>query len=142
MSIDDSFQKTCEYVEKNTLKINQSTLLKLYSYYKQATKGDVMGERPGKMDFMGRAKFDGWSSLIGMSAEEAKKNYVRIGKELDFVVFHHEFYGQNGCGDQWEYDLFRTGHCGGGSAACTPCRFKASADIKTEKADVDRDGAW
>ncbi|SVC02434.1 uncharacterized protein METZ01_LOCUS255288, partial [marine metagenome] len=85
VSIDDSFQKTCEYVEKNTLKINQSILLKLYSYYKQATKGDVMGERPRKMDFMGRAKFDGWSSLVGMSAEEAKENYVRIGRELDFV---------------------------------------------------------
>jgi len=85
VSLDDSFQKTCKYVEKNTLKINQSTLLKLYSHYKQATKGDVTGERPGKMDFMGRAKFDGWSSLAGMPTEEAKENYVRIGKELDFV---------------------------------------------------------
>jgi len=80
MSLDESFQKTCEYVGKNTLKINQSTLLKLYSYYKQATKGDVVGERPGKMDFMGRAKIDCWSSLAGMSVEEAKENYVRIGR--------------------------------------------------------------
>ena len=85
MSLDESFQKTCEVVGKNTLKINQSILLKLYSYYKQATKGDVVGERPGKMDFMSRAKFDGWSSLVGMSVEEAKENYVRIGRELDFV---------------------------------------------------------
>jgi acyl-CoA-binding protein len=57
----------------------------LYSYYKQATKGDATGERPGKMAFMVRAKFDGWSSLAGMSVEEAKENYVRIGKEFDFV---------------------------------------------------------
>ena len=85
MSLDESFLKTCEFVEKNTLKINQRTLLKLYSYYKQAKKGDAKGERPGRMDFMGRAKFDGWFSLAGMSVEEAKENYVRIGRELDFV---------------------------------------------------------
>ncbi|MBU6485606.1 MAG: acyl-CoA-binding protein, partial [Betaproteobacteria bacterium] len=29
------------------------TLLKLYSYYKQATDGDVKGDRPGGFDFVG-----------------------------------------------------------------------------------------
>ena len=75
MSLDKSFQKACQKVEEYTSKINQTTLLKLYSYYKQATKGDVDRKRPGMTDFRGRAKFDEWAALKGMSTEEAKQNY-------------------------------------------------------------------
>lgn len=32
--------------------------LKLYALYKQATEGDVKGQRPGLMDFVGGAKHD------------------------------------------------------------------------------------
>jgi acyl-CoA-binding protein len=35
---------------------DNATLLKLYSYYKQATEGDVKGDRPGGFDFVGGAK--------------------------------------------------------------------------------------
>lgn len=82
MSLDKSFQKACQKVEEYTSKINQTTLLKLYSYYKQATKGDVGRKRPGMTDFRGRAKFDEWAALKGMSTEEAKQNYVRMAGDL------------------------------------------------------------
>ena len=42
---------------------DNATLLKLYSYYKQATEGDVKGDRPGGFDFVGGAKHDAWSKL-------------------------------------------------------------------------------
>jgi len=35
---------------------DNATLLKLYSYYKQATDGDAKGDRPGGFDFDGAAK--------------------------------------------------------------------------------------
>ena len=84
MPAESSFRKACAIVEKNRSKINQAVLLKLYSHYKQATKGDVDGKRPGMADFVARAKHDGWATLSGMSAEDAKKNYVRITNELEF----------------------------------------------------------
>ena len=52
---------------------DNATLLQLYALYKQATAGDAEGERPGFADFVGRAKFDAWAELKGLSAEEAKK---------------------------------------------------------------------
>jgi len=51
-------------------------LLGLYGLYKQATEGDVAGERPGIMDFKGRAKWDAWASRKGMAAEAAKTAYL------------------------------------------------------------------
>ena len=84
MPAESSFRKACATIEKNRSKINQVVLLKLYSHYKQATKGDVDGKRPGMADFIARAKYDGWATLSGMSAEDAKKNYVRITNELKF----------------------------------------------------------
>ena len=56
---------------------DNATLLKLYSYYKQATEGDVKGDRPGGFDFVGGAKYDAWSKLKGMSKDEAMQNYVK-----------------------------------------------------------------
>ncbi|HIF37430.1 MAG TPA: hypothetical protein EYQ70_03370 [Marine Group III euryarchaeote] len=85
MSSDQKFQKACSEVEKNNTKINQSTLLKLYSYYKQATEGTATGERPGLTSFRSRAKYDGWKALGRMSSEEAKGNYIRVVSELEFV---------------------------------------------------------
>jgi acyl-CoA-binding protein len=59
------------------------TLLKLYSYYKQATEGDAKGDRPGGFDFVGGAKHDAWSKLKGMSKDEAMQNYVKQVERLN-----------------------------------------------------------
>jgi diazepam-binding inhibitor (GABA receptor modulator, acyl-CoA-binding protein) len=58
-------------------KPDNATLLKLYSYYKQASEGDVKGSRPGGFDFVGGAKHDAWAKLKGMSADEAMTQYVK-----------------------------------------------------------------
>jgi acyl-CoA-binding protein len=62
---------------------DNATLLKLYSYYKQATEGDVNGDRPGGFDFVGGAKHDAWSKLKGMSKDEAMQNYVKQVERLN-----------------------------------------------------------
>ena len=64
-------------------KPDNATLLKLYSYYKQATEGDVTGSRPGGFDFVGGAKFDAWSKLKGTSKEEAMQNYIKQVEKLN-----------------------------------------------------------
>ena len=85
MSFNEAFRKACSTVEKNGTKINQTSLLKLYSYYKQATEGMATGERPGLTNLRSRAKYDGWKALGRMSSEEAKENYIRVVSELEFV---------------------------------------------------------
>ena len=59
------------------------TLLKLYSYYKQATDGDAKGDRPGGFDFVGTAKHDAWTKLKGMSKDEAMQNYIKQVERLN-----------------------------------------------------------
>jgi len=57
-------------------------MLKLYALYKQATKGNVSGERPGGFDFVARAKYDAWSEVQGTSANDAMQRYVDLVKIL------------------------------------------------------------
>ena len=62
---------------------DNATLLKLYSYYKQATEGDAQGARPGGFDFVGGAKHDAWSKLKGMSVDDAMSNYIKQVERLN-----------------------------------------------------------
>ncbi|MFH4982712.1 hypothetical protein AB6A40_009421 [Gnathostoma spinigerum] len=59
-----------------------ATKLKIYALFKQATAGNVTGKRPGVIDFVGRAKFDAWKSLEGMSQEDAQKKYAELVDKL------------------------------------------------------------
>lgn len=56
--------------------------LRLYALYKQATKGDVSGKRPGMLDLVGRAKYDAWAQLAGTSQQEAERQYVALVADL------------------------------------------------------------
>jgi len=57
---------------------DNQTLLNLYSLYKQGTEGDATGDSPGMFDMVGRAKFDAWSKLKGVSAEDAMQRYIDL----------------------------------------------------------------
>ena len=61
---------------------DNTTLLKLYALYKQATSGDVEGKRPGFTDMVGRAKWDAWNELKGAASEDAMTQYVALIEEL------------------------------------------------------------
>jgi acyl-CoA-binding protein len=52
--------------------------LKLYANYKQATEGDVKGEKPGFTEFVNRAKYEAWAKLKGTPTEDAMKAYVKL----------------------------------------------------------------
>jgi acyl-CoA-binding protein len=77
------FDTAVAAAKKTKKKPDNATLLKLYSYFKQATIGDVQGERPGGFDFVGGAKFDAWSKLKGLSRDEAMENYIRQVDKLN-----------------------------------------------------------
>ena len=77
VDIKAQFEAAAEAAKKTRKKPDNATLLKLYSFYKQATEGDVRGDRPGGFDFVGGAKHDAWTKLKGMSADDAMTNYVK-----------------------------------------------------------------
>jgi hypothetical protein len=61
---------------------DNATLLKLYALYKQATDGDASGKRPGFTDMVGRAKFDAWAEIKGISKDDAMQQYVSLIEDL------------------------------------------------------------
>ena len=52
--------------------------LKLYAHYKQATEGDVAGDKPGFTEFVNRAKYEAWAKLKGTPAEKAMQDYIKL----------------------------------------------------------------
>ena len=81
--IKSKFEAAAAAAKQTKKKPDNATLLKLYSYYKQATDGDVAGSRPGGFDFVGGAKHDAWSKLKGMSKDEAMQNYIKQVDKLN-----------------------------------------------------------
>jgi carboxylesterase len=61
---------------------DNDTLLSLYALYKQASAGDVAGERPGALDMVARAKYDVWAKKKGLSRDDAMKAYVELVNDL------------------------------------------------------------
>jgi acyl-CoA-binding protein len=61
---------------------DNTTLLKIYGLYKQATVGDVTEKKPGFGDLVGRAKWDAWNGMKGTSSDDAKRQYVELIQSL------------------------------------------------------------
>lgn len=80
--LEKQFEAAQTAARKLANKPDNDTLLELYSYFKQATDGDVAGPRPGAFDFVARAKYDAWEGRKGMSREVAMRGYVKLVKHL------------------------------------------------------------
>lgn len=74
----DPFADAQERVKALKTRPDNQTLLDLYSLYKQATEGDVSGDRPGLFDVKGRAKYDAWAKRKGLKKADAEKQYVAL----------------------------------------------------------------
>ncbi|WP_206022385.1 acyl-CoA-binding protein [Pseudoflavitalea sp. G-6-1-2] len=62
---------------------SNDTLLQLYSYYKQATEGDINVDPPSNpFDFVSKAKFESWAALKGKTRETAMEEYVELIEKL------------------------------------------------------------
>ncbi|MDZ7604140.1 MAG: acyl-CoA-binding protein [Cyclobacteriaceae bacterium] len=82
MEISQQFAEAAERVQKLTTRPSNEILLKLYALYKQATEGNVTGERPGGFDFKGAAKYDAWASLKDTPSNQAMKEYIDLVSSL------------------------------------------------------------
>mgnify|MGYP001023376174 CR=1 FL=1 len=82
MDIKDKFNDAQKRVHTLTQRPSNEQLLTLYALYKQATEGDVHGNRPGMLDFKGRAKYDAWASQKGLPQTEAMQQYIHAVNKL------------------------------------------------------------
>ena len=83
MELKEQFEKAVADSKLLPSKPDNETLLQLYSLYKQGTEGDVNVEAPGNMfDFVGKAKYEAWSSLKGKPKEAAMQQYIELVTKL------------------------------------------------------------
>jgi len=82
MSLADDFTGAQERVKKLSRTPANDDLLQLYALYKQGVAGDVSGKKPGMLDIKARAKYGAWSSVKGLSRDEAMQRYVDLVARL------------------------------------------------------------
>lgn len=82
MELQEQFNQAVARSKELTKRPSNEELLSLYALYKQATEGDVSGERPGGFDFKAIAKFDAWQELKGKSATDAMQAYIQLVSKL------------------------------------------------------------
>lgn len=77
-----TFESAAAAVKSLTERPSNDQLLQLYALYKQGTAGDVSGSKPGFFDIAGRAKFEAWEKIKGLSTDAAKEKYVELVRSL------------------------------------------------------------
>jgi diazepam-binding inhibitor (GABA receptor modulator, acyl-CoA-binding protein) len=82
MALAEDFNAAAAKSKDLTKRPSNEELLDLYALFKQATDGDVSGERPGGFDFKAIAKYDAWAGKKGISKEQAMTDYVALMKKL------------------------------------------------------------
>uniref|UniRef100_A0A1A9VD88 ACB domain-containing protein n=1 Tax=Glossina austeni TaxID=7395 RepID=A0A1A9VD88_GLOAU len=86
MATQDEFSKTAEDIKHLNSTPADNDLLELYGLYKQATVGDCNTDKPGFLDFKGKAKWEAWNKLKGKSTADAMVDY--IGKAKSLIEIH------------------------------------------------------
>ena len=82
MELKEQFDNAVSQSQNLPQRPSNDELLDLYALFKQASEGDVMGERPGGFDFKAIAKFDAWTERKGLSKDDAMKAYVDLVESL------------------------------------------------------------
>ncbi|EEA01548.1 acyl-coA-binding protein ACBP [Burkholderia sp. H160] len=80
--INSQFAQAQEDVKQLPERPGNLTLLRLYALFKQASEGDVHGDKPGFTDIVGKYKYDAWAALKGTAQDAAKQQYVELVASL------------------------------------------------------------
>ncbi|XP_002736654.1 acyl-CoA-binding protein-like [Saccoglossus kowalevskii] len=78
----DAFNKAAEDVKNLKTRPSDAEMLKLYALFKQTSVGDCNTDRPGMLDFKGKAKWDAWNEKKGTSQADAEAKYIELVEEL------------------------------------------------------------
>ena len=64
------------------VKMTDDEMLQVYSLFKQGTVGDNGTDKPGMLDFKGKAKWEAWNKQKGKSKEAAQEEYCELARNL------------------------------------------------------------
>jgi len=82
MALVDDFNAAVAGSKDLTTRPSNEDLLELYALFKQATEGDVTGDKPTGFDFKAIAKYSAWEGKKGVGKEQAMTDYIALMKRL------------------------------------------------------------
>lgn len=85
MSLQEQFEEVAKKLQDKpeaATGLSDEKKLEIYSLYKQGSIGDVNTDRPGMLDFKGKAKWDAWNARKGTPKEEAQQAYIDLVSAL------------------------------------------------------------
>ncbi len=74
-----AFQKASEMSQSD---LPPDVQLRLYSFYKQATFGNIHQEIAAPYDLRNAFKTNAWMQIRSMSVEDAMSNYIKVVEEI------------------------------------------------------------
>ena len=80
-NLDIKFTKAFNDLSELEENLAPDIMLKLYAYYKQAVIGNTFSYG-GEVDVRDAFKFNAWTQLNGMTQENAKKQYIKLVKNI------------------------------------------------------------
>jgi len=80
--LDTRFKAATSAAQKLPERPDNDTMLELYALYKQATDGDVHGDKPGMFNFVAASKYEAWERLKGTDPDSAKQRYTDLVARL------------------------------------------------------------
>ena len=81
VSLDIKFTKAFNDLSELEENLAPDIMLKLYAYYKQAVIGNTFSYGR-EVDVRDAFKFNAWTQLNGMTQENAKKQYIKLVKNI------------------------------------------------------------
>ena len=81
LNLDIKFTKAFNDLSELEENLAPDIMLKLYAYYKQAVIGNTFSYG-GEVDVRDAFKFNAWTQLNGMTQENAKKQYIKLVKNI------------------------------------------------------------
>jgi len=100
--VQQRFQACSKYMQNRIPKLPKPTQLELYAWYKQATEGSLNPNKtkaPRSYDMVGKAKYDAWKKLQGMSKSSAMQLYIDKAMLVEFTASM-----QDDGNDDYDYD--------------------------------------
>lgn len=83
MDLKEIFEQAVLDSKELSIRPSNDSLLQLYSFFKQATTGDVNVDAPSNpFDFVNKAKYEAWCNLKGKTKEEAMQAYIKLVSNL------------------------------------------------------------
>lgn len=80
--LDMQFNEAFKRISETEQSLPPDILLRLYAYYKQATKGDHLLYNTSENNLRSAFKFNARIQLKGMSEKEAKQEYINLANQV------------------------------------------------------------